>query len=353
MPRLSDAHSRWLANESDLAVCRDLIRNGSRSFYTASLILPPRLRADASVLYAFCRLSDDTVDSGQATADAIARLRLRLADAYAARPRAHAVDRAFCDLVVRSGLPRALPEALLEGLSWDVEGRRYETLSDVYAYAARVAGSVGAMMAVLMGVRSPALLARACDLGVAMQLTNIARDVGEDARMGRLYLPRVWLKEAGLNPEAWLRSPTAEPAIRLTVKRLLDAADALYRRADQGIAQLPHAYRPGIAAARVLYHAIGGEIARRDFDSVTQRARVPAGQKLRCLVQALASGKPAQTWTDAPALPENEFLIAAVTLAPAAPLALPSLRRRVSNRVVWVAELLATLDERSGMRERA
>ncbi len=103
-------------------------------------------------------------------------------------------------------MPRELPEALLEGFEWDLVGRRYETLEELQAYAARVAGSVGAMMAVLMGARSAAVLARACDLGVAMQLTNIARDVGEDARQGRLYLPLAWLREAGIDPERLARS---------------------------------------------------------------------------------------------------------------------------------------------------
>ncbi len=101
-------------------------------------------------------------------------------------------------------------DALLEGFAWDAAGRRYDTLDDLLDYAARVAGAVGAMMAVLMGVRDPALLARACDLGVAMQLTNIARDVGEDARAGRLYLPLAWLREAGIDPDAFLADPALQ-----------------------------------------------------------------------------------------------------------------------------------------------
>ena len=109
------------------------------------------------------------------------------------------------------GDPAALPEALLEGLAWDAEGRSYETLDDLFDYAARVAGTVGVMMTLIMGVRSPEALARACDLGVAMQLTNIARDVGEDARMGRIYLPRQWLREAGVDAEAFLADPQARP----------------------------------------------------------------------------------------------------------------------------------------------
>ncbi len=92
-----------------------------------------------------------------------------------------AADRVFADVVAKFSIPRELPEALLEGLAWDAEVRRYETLQDLGAYAARVAGSVGAMMTLVMGQRAPEIVGRACDLGVAMQLTNIARDVGEDA----------------------------------------------------------------------------------------------------------------------------------------------------------------------------
>ena len=92
-------------------------------------------------------------------------------------------------MVAEHKLPRAIPEALLEGFAWDAAHRRYETLSAVRAYGARVAGSVGAMMCLIMGATSRDALSRACDLGLAMQLTNIARDVGEDARAGRLYLP--------------------------------------------------------------------------------------------------------------------------------------------------------------------
>ena len=123
-----------------------------------------------------------------------------------------AADRALASVIARYAIPRAVPQALLEGFAWDREGRRYETLADLTAYAARVAGTVGAMMALLMDERRPEVLARACDLGVAMQFSNIARDVGEDARAGRLYLPQEWLREAGLDPEAWLAAPVFDAA---------------------------------------------------------------------------------------------------------------------------------------------
>ncbi|MBD0273222.1 MAG: phytoene/squalene synthase family protein, partial [Acetobacteraceae bacterium] len=272
---------------ADLAACRALLRGGSRSFHAASLLLPARVRAPATALYAFCRLADDAVDLDGGRPAAVARLRERLARAYEGRPLPIPADRAFAAVVSRHGIPRALPEALLEGLAWDAEGgRRYEDLPALEAYAARVAGSVGCMMAVLMGVRDRGALARACDLGVAMQLTNIARDVGEDARAGRLYLPQRWLREGGVDPDAWLARPAFDPALAAVVRRLLRAADELYHRAGAGIAALPAGCRPGIRAAGLLYAGIGREVERRGFDSVGARARVPGSRKAALLLRA-------------------------------------------------------------------
>ena len=134
-----------LATGRDRDHCRAAIKTGSRSFYAASLVLPAKVREPAYGLYAFCRLSDDAIDLGGGSLAALDRLRERLERAYCGRPMDHAADRAFADFLWRFSVPRALPEALLEGLAWDAEGRRYETLEDLHAYAARVAGAVGAM----------------------------------------------------------------------------------------------------------------------------------------------------------------------------------------------------------------
>ena len=107
------------------------------------------------------------------------------------------------------------------------------------------------MMTLVMGQRSPEIVARACDLGVAMQLTNIARDVGEDARAGRLYLPLSWLREVGIDPDAWMAKPVFNSQIAAVLRRLLDTADALYSRATFGIANLPATCRPGIGSGSV------------------------------------------------------------------------------------------------------
>ncbi|NUB43508.1 phytoene/squalene synthase family protein [Fertoebacter nigrum] len=287
---------------ADMAACRAAIRQGSLSFHAASRLLPAKVRDPALALYAFCRLADDAVDDAvgagraedaDAKARAVLTLRDRLDLVYQGRPRNAAADRAFAAVVQEFDMPRALPEALLEGLAWDAVGRRYDDLPGVLAYSARVAAAVGAMMCVLMRVRDADALARACDLGLAMQLTNIARDVGEDARAGRLYLPANWLAEEGLCPGAFLADPRPDPRIARVTARLLAEADRLYARADAGVPALPLACRPGIFAARHIYAGIGGAVARNRHDSITRRARTTKAQKIGWL--ALAALRAAAT----------------------------------------------------------
>jgi len=303
-------------NESDLEACREAIRHGSLSFHAASKLLPARVRDPALALYAFCRLADDEVDLKAEKAEAVLRLRDRLDLVYRGQPREAAADRAFAHVVEAFEMPRALPDALLEGLAWDAQGRTYASISDVRAYSARVASAVGAMMSVLMGVRDAHALARACDLGVAMQLTNIARDVGEDALEGRLYLPTDWLEEAGLTPEGFLADPRPTKAIRAMVKRLVMEANRLYYRSEAGISALPLACRPGIYAARHIYAGIGGRLQTMGYDSFSGRARTTKMQKLGWLGQSvMQSGlsmlMPQSAVVYAKPLPEVAFLVEA------------------------------------------
>jgi phytoene synthase len=323
-----------------------MIRCGSRSFFFASLLLPEAVRDGAYALYAFCRLSDDVVDLEGGRSDAVQRLRARLDRVFAGDPQPHPVDRALSDAVLTFGVPHASMDALLEGLQWDADGRVYETLSDVRAYGARVAGSVGAMMAALMGARAPDLVARACDLGVAMQLTNIARDVGEDARAGRLYLPRQWLREEGIDPEAFLAAPAFGPQIARVVERLLAEADTLYARADAGVARLDARFRPAIFAASRLYAGIGHRLVEQGLDSVSRRTTLSARRKLKLGARALASAAvPTRASPAGPPLAETGFLVEAVgqtspwATAPARP-------RRLEDDLAWTLDLFASLEWR-------
>jgi phytoene synthase len=330
-----------------------MLRGGSRSFFAASLVLPKSVRAPATGLYAFCRMADDAIDQGSDPRAALVDLHNRLDEVYRGQPRDIAADRAFADSVYRHSIPRAFPAALLEGFEWDSSHRRYENLSQLKAYGVRVAGTVGAMMAMVMDVRSRALVARACDLGVAMQLTNIARDVGEDARCGRLYLPLEWMRAAQIDPEAWLARPVFNDQLKSVIDRLLHAAEALYSRADAGIASLPAACRPGMYAARLLYAEIGHELARRGFDSVNHRAVVPWQRKARILADALVAAQRGAVSLTSEALEEARFLLDAIDdpHPRPAPAPLESNRERarwprVEDRVVWLVDLFERLERR-------
>ncbi len=305
-----------MSAERDLETCRVAIQHGSKSFHAASKLLPQRVRDPALALYAFCRLADDAVDLVDEKPAAVLRLRDRLDRVYAGNPVDAAADRAFARMIEAHDMPRALPEALLEGFAWDAMGRRYETLSEVRAYSARVASTVGAMMTVIMGVRDADTLARACDLGVAMQLTNIARDVGEDAREGRLYLPTDWLAEAGIDADAFLARPRSSRGLNQVVYRLLAEARRLYIRSEAGIGVLPRECRPAIFAARYIYAAIGSEIARLDYNSVDHRAHTSKPRKLALVLESLVASllsipAPRSAVLYAPPLGETAFLVEA------------------------------------------
>ena len=352
-PRASHP-ARAQADPADIAACRTMLHEGSLTFFAASLLLPRSVREPASALYAFCRLADDVVDLGDGQPGAVDGLRLRLARAYQGQPAPVAADRALAAVVARYDIPIALPMALLEGFEWDAQGRTYETLEDLQEYAARVAAAVGAMMALLMGVRTPEGLARACDLGVAMQLSNIARDVGEDARMGRIYLPLQWLREAGIDPDAFLAEPVFSPALASVVERLLRAADTLYGRVHSGVAQLPAACRPGINAARFLYAEIGHEVERNGCNSIDQRAVVPASRKAWLLTRALIEVNPAGASESLPPLPATRYLVdaAAGSRPPVADASGAPSWWRLKDRAVWLIDLFDRLEHRKQQRRR-
>lgn len=328
-----------MINPKDLEHCRNVIRTGSLSFHAASKLLPASVRDPALALYAFCRLADDEVDEGDNKARAVLDLQERLDLAYAGTPRDAPEDRAFAAIIAEFDMPRALPDALLEGLAWDAVERRYADLSGVRDYSARVASAVGAMMCVLMRVRDPDALARACDLGVAMQLTNIARDVGEDARAGRIYLPTDWLADAGIGVDDFFANPQATPEVRRMVRRLLAEAHRLYIRSEAGIGSLPVAARTGIFAARYIYAGISTSVRRNAHDSITVRARTNKATKIGLIGKAAIRAGATVVMPQSPVifaspLPEVLFLVNAASSGPAT---LPA------GRAAALFDVLATL----------
>jgi 15-cis-phytoene synthase len=296
--------------------CERLMRTGSHSFFAASRILPKRFRIAATAIYAFCRVADDAVDEmphGASIDIVMAYLHERVEAIYRKEPFCIDADIAFSAIVHEYKIPKEIPLALLEGFQWDASERFYDTIDEVYDYSARVAGTVGAMMTLVMGGRSAKTVARACELGVAMQLTNIARDVGEDARRGRIYLPLQWLRQAGIDPQQFLESPRYTPALGKVINRLLKAADQLYVRAETGIASLPRDCRASIMAARLIYSDIGRMVRKNNCDSVTHRGVTGRARKWWLIARALGAGAlaPPKDFLLKP-LPEIQFLVSAV-----------------------------------------
>jgi phytoene synthase len=253
-------------------------------------LLPERVRQASWALYAFCRRADDAVDNGDDNAVAlrrIERLRSRLDDVYGGRVADDAIDRAFAAVVEKHGIPRVLPEALLAGMEMDARGQRYDDERTLLVYCFRVAATVGLMMTRVMGVSDDCAYVRAADLGIAMQLTNIARDVGEDARRGRVYLPSQLCARAGFEQKTLLSLARASDSLKEVVKQILDKARRHYESADLGIPFLPRDCRLAIASSRYIYAGIGDAIAANDYDSLTQRAYVSTAGKLWRVARAL------------------------------------------------------------------
>lgn len=299
---------------ADIAACKQILARGSKSFAAASLLLPRRMRDPAAAFYAFCRIADDLVDFSDDPSAAVDELHARLDGIYASAPIDDPVDRAFARVVEQHALPRVIVDALIDGFAWDAQGREYATMSELLGYCARVASAVGVVMTLFMGPRAPRTLSRACDLGAAMQLTNIARDVLEDAQRGRVYLPGDLLRERGIDPAAFVRAPAEHPRVHEVIALLLDHADEYYRRADAGIVVLPWDCRPAIRAASLIYADIGRVLREQACDPMRGRAFTSKGRKLGLLVRAWVARTPRldPSRLDAPVIPECAFLVDAI-----------------------------------------
>lgn len=275
---------------ADLAACREVIRVHSKSFHAASRLLPPEVRDAAVATYAFCRGADDDVDDAASPAAARERhqrTRARLERLYAGETMDTPVGRSFAWVVRSRGIPREEPEALLDGMAQDMDSVRVADEESLLLYCYRAAGVVGRMMSRIMGRADAAALRRAVDLGIAMQLTNIARDVGEDAARGRVYLPGTWLAAAGSSADEVLARVPA-PGVLAVNLRVLALAESYYESGIGGIGLLPARCRPSILAAALLYRAIGRRVRVRGGDGVSARARVGAVAKLGLLATAVA-----------------------------------------------------------------
>lgn len=291
-----------LVASAPAALARQTIAHHSRSFSLASRLLGRQCGDAAAVVYTWCRWVDDAVDDAPAPCDgaaALVRLERELASAYEGAMVDPVTD-AFGAIARTRGIPRHYPEALLAGMQMDVEGTRYAAFDQLFAYAWRVAGVVGLMMAHVLGVANDDALVPAAHLGIAMQLTNVCRDVAEDWQRGRLYLPDDLLAAHGARDLASdLGKPlpaSAHRAIAQTVAELLALADRYYRSGERGVPALPWRAALAVRAASRIYAAIGNRIRIAGCDVLAGRAVVPRAHKL-----ARVAGAATQLALDAPA----------------------------------------------------
>lgn len=294
---------------------RESIEAGSKSFALASKVLPPRIRDDASMLYAWCRYCDDVIDGQEMGHGQIADYRIGQADRLETlrAQTQEALDGQATDPIFQ-GLARVMADneiphrhafELLKGFEMDAEERVYRTVDDILDYSYHVAGVVGVMMAMIMGAREPATLDRASDLGLAFQLTNIARDVIDDAKADRIFVPQELLLANGapIEPNLLMQKQNWPDAHSAAVD-LLNIAEAYYASARTGIRDLPFRCAWAIMAALKVYREIG-EVLRREGPNAWE-GRVGASKR-RKIRLALNAGGPALLRNAAKDAPRNGF----------------------------------------------
>jgi len=294
---LSYAHEAWQTSVSSVhravadnvlldrayAECTSITAEHSRSFYMATSFLPPAKRKAIRALYAFCRLADDIVDDpASGTSLEARRRRLSAWKHQALSPELSSQDLvalAWADARLRYRIPLRYAEQLIEGVERDLVQKRYETFEDLAAYAYGVASTVGLMSMHIIGFSGPEALPYAIKLGVALQMTNILRDVAEDWDAGRVYLPAEELALFGLS-ESDLEAGRVDDRWRRFMDFQIHRNRRLYAEAWPGIAMLDRDGRLAVAAAGDLYRAILADIEVHDYDVFSRRAHVSGLGKL-------------------------------------------------------------------------
>lgn len=264
--------------------CRDVTRDHAKSFYFCAQFLPAHKRRAIYAVYALCRHLDDIVDeAGGRSADdtrvALDAWRNRLAGSS---PDDHPALKAWRDASATFGIPVELAEELVQGVLMDLSQSRYATYGELEVYCYRVASVVGLMTSRIFGFTDDRALDRAVDLGTAMQLTNICRDVGEDARLGRIYIPLDELERFGVSEADILESRFSPAFVRL-MQFQIERARSLYRSSEQGIVWLSADSRMTVRLSSRIYGQILGRIERNGYDVLSRRAYVPFHRKLATL----------------------------------------------------------------------
>ena len=271
--------------------CREITRVHSKTFYLSSLFLSPAKRRAVWAVYAFCRTADDIVDQiapARERLDAIDAWERKLVGAYDGHAR-DPIFVAFAHAAHRFAIPMQPALDLLRGARMDVTIRRYATYDELSEYCYLVASTVGLLVMPILGTHSPAASTYGIALGRAMQMTNILRDVGEDARMGRIYLPSEDLRRFGCDEAAIVAGIVDERFVAL-MRFQIERVRTMYRDAEPGIALLAPESCYTVRLALSLYRGILCRIEGNGYDVFTRRAYVPLGTKMRTALAVAFQG---------------------------------------------------------------
>jgi phytoene synthase len=275
----------------DYARCAAITRRASSNFYYAFMLLSAERRQALNAVYAFCRFVDDVADDASVT-DAAAMLALwreELHNVYAGTP-TRAIARALAENVRRFNIPREYFDDVIEGVEMDLSRTRYQTFAELERYCYRVASAVGLICIEIFGYANPSAHHYAERLGLAFQLTNILRDVSEDAARGRIYLPLEDLARFEV-AEGEILSGTYSPRFRALMEFECDRARAFYLEAEQALAPEDRASLLSAEAMRSIYTALLERIARADFRVLDQRVRLSTPRKLYLVGRAWAGAR--------------------------------------------------------------
>lgn len=274
------------------AECRRLHAKHGKTYYFSTQMFPPALRQSVHALYGFVRYPDELVDNPRPGSNPEAELNKYRGETLRALTTGDSdilVLKAFADTARRVNMPTHLPMAFLDAMCMDLTQTRYPTFQDLTNYTYGSASVVGLMMCALFGVTDAGILQRAHDLGLAMQLTNFWRDIGEDWReRGRIYLP---LEDMGRfnYSEAMLQNGTVNDAFRALMQFQIARTQEYYASADLGIPALPADAQLPVRLARVLYSRILTKIEDNNYDVFTRRARTSKTEKLGVLAREAVS----------------------------------------------------------------
>jgi phytoene synthase len=279
------------------AQCRSITRKHAKTFYMATRFLPNHKQRGIFAIYSLCRYVDDLVDEAedlvrqeqlnyQDIKRKLNRWKQKLQDTYEGKSFDNPILVAFSDVLRRYYIPIEMPFELMEGVCMDLYKNRYESFDEVYDYSFKVASIVGLMTSQVFGYQSKEALGYAVDLGIAMQLTNILRDVGEDLQRDRIYLPQSDLRKFGVSEEELFNHKRTE-AVKELLAYQIDRARRYYRRSDKGIGMLSEDSRLPVYLARHNYSRILDKIEQNNYNVFDVRAYLNTTEKLSIIPQIL------------------------------------------------------------------